>query len=151
MISRSGLNNYNFIFYLTLCLILFLFRVLAQLIQKFFNLPFLPSFNAWHSSTLDYSWLLASQVIILLLMVWVLAGFIKNTVTPKYRFGVLLTLIGGTYFLGMIVRLIAGLTFASQHHWFGAHIPTIFHIVLATFVLLVGRFHLKMSKKVSNE
>lgn len=44
--------------------------------------------------------------------------------------------------MAMLIRLIGGFTFATHHYWFTAFIPTMFHLVLASFMLLVGYYHL---------
>ncbi len=126
---------------LYLCIFLFLFRVVAQLIQKFYDLPFLPPFEAWYSGALAYHWLLAAQILILAVMSWTCAGIANGRILARRKLGVWLFALGGIYFTVMVFRLIAGFTFAVDHYWLGAHIPAFFHIVLAAFVLLVGHFH----------
>jgi uncharacterized protein len=137
----------HYTLWLCICFILFVFRVTAQLIQKFYNLPFLPPFEAWYSGALAYPWLLASQILIIVVMGWVIAGFAKRHIAPRHKLGVWLLALGSIYFLTMLFRLIAGFTFAADHPWLGAHIPAFFHIVLASFVLLVGHFHYKNDNK----
>ena len=137
--------------WLFVCSGLFIFRVTAQLIQKFYALPFLPPFEAWYSGALAYPWLLASQILIILVMIWVIAGFVKGRISARRKLGAWLLVLGGIYFLVMLFRLIAGFTFAANHHWLGAHIPAFFHIVLASFVLLVGHFHRYSNKRVADE
>jgi hypothetical protein len=41
----------------------------------------------------------------------------------------------------MLVRLILGLTVLSGQRWFASPVPTLFHLVLAAYVLLFGHFH----------
>lgn len=139
-----------YIGWLYMCFGLFLFRVTAQLIQKFYTLPFLPTFDAWYSGALAYPWLLASQLVIITVMAWVISGFAKGRILPRYILGKVLLALGSVYLLVMLFRLIAGFTFAAGHPWLGAHIPAFFHIVLASFVLLVGHFHYKYGK-ISHE
>jgi hypothetical protein len=129
--------------WLKLCFFLFLFRVIAQLIQKFYPQPFLPPFEAWYSGALAYQWLLTSQILIIAVMIWVLVGFVKNRVNAWRKLGLWLLALGSIYFIVMLLRLIAGYTFATGHPWLGAPIPAFFHIVLAAFVLIVGHFHYK--------
>jgi uncharacterized protein len=146
---KNGVDIFHkyYVSLLCLCIILFLFRVVAQLIQKFYDLPFLPPFEAWHSGALAYHWLLASQIMIIVVMSWTCAGFASGRILARRKLGVWLLALGGIYFAVMIFRLIAGITFATDHIWLGAHIPAFFHIVLASFVLLVGYFHNKNGKK----
>jgi len=113
---------------------------------------FLPPFEAWYSGSMAYPWLLASQIPIIVVMVWVINGFAKGRIPARRKLGIWLLALGGIYFVVMLFRLIAGFAFATHHHWLGAHIPAFFHIVLASFVLLVGHFHYKNgNKKVMHE
>ncbi len=71
-------------------------------------------------------------------IVWKL---LNNTVIPSLRKWRLLLLLGCIYFWGMGIRLFLGTTVASEHNWFGATLPTVFHLVLGSFVILYGRCH----------
>lgn len=133
--------------WLRACYALFIFRVSTQLIQKFYDLPFLPPFEAWYSGALAYPWLLVSQILIIAIMGWLILGFSKGWVVARRKLGIWLLALGSVYFLVMLFRLIAGFTFAAQHSWLGAHIPAFFHILLASFVLLVGHFHYHYGNK----
>jgi uncharacterized protein len=126
---------------------MFIFRVIAQLLQKFFALPFLPVFDAWQSGALPYHWLFVVQIIIILVMIFTILKFINKKLIPARSLGKTLLLIGIIYLIVMIFRLIAGLTFASDHPWLGATIPAFFHIVLASFILLTGHFHYRFGHK----
>ena len=124
---------------------LFVFRVVAQLLQSVYPVSFLPSYSAWHSGALPYGSLVLSQLLIIMVFSLTIRGFARESVRPKRRLGQWLLVLGGFYFGTMILRLLAGLTIAADHPWFGAKIPAFFHIVLASFILLVGHFHLKQS------
>jgi hypothetical protein len=43
----------------------------------------------------------------------------------------------------MALRLLASVTFALPDSWLGATIPSVFHLVLACFLLLHGYGHLR--------
>ena len=49
-------------------------------------------------------------------------------------------MLGGVYFTVMAFRLFAGLTLLTEHSWFAASLPALFHIVLATFILTLGHY-----------
>ena len=132
---------------LCICYALFIFRVIAQLTQKFYNIHFLPPFEDWYSGALNYSWLLVSQILIIAVMGWVIVGFVKNRIVLKPRLGTWLLGIGSMYFFVMLFRLIAGFTLAVGHYWLGAHIPAFFHMIIASFILLVGHFHYTQGNK----
>jgi hypothetical protein len=132
---------------------IFVFRVTAQLVQKFFAFAFLPPFERWYSGALTYPLLFLSQILVLALMAWVIKGFTKGRLAPWRKMGIYLLGLGSIYFLGMLFRLVAGFTFAVGHPWLGARIPAFFHLILAAFVILVGHFHYRYSsaKKVNKD
>ncbi|MGD9852373.1 MAG: hypothetical protein AB7T38_14010 [Nitrospirales bacterium] len=124
---------------------LFVFRVMAQLIQARHPVPFLPSFDAWQSGALPYPFLVATQVMILVVCLRIVGKMFREVVVPVQKKGKILWYLGGIYFVAMSIRLALGLTVTSEHFWFGATLPTLFHLVLATFLLVYGRFHLLAS------
>lgn len=121
---------------------LFLFRVIAQLIQVRHPVPFLPSFEVWQSGAVPYPLLVAAQLVLLGLCLRIVGRMFRGAVVPVPKTGKVLWYLGGVYFVTMSIRLILGLTVAPDHFWFGATLPTVFHLVLATFLLIYGRFHL---------
>ncbi len=127
--------------------ILFCFRVGAQSLQRWAPVNFLPPFEDWQSGALPYELLLAFQIGIIVFCGLIISKFAKNNVCPNRKSGIIYLLIGAVYFSVMLFRLTAGLTFAGDHVWLGAIIPTLFHLVLAAFVLLTGHFHYKFGKK----
>lgn len=120
---------------------LFAFRVLAQLVQFVYPVDFLPPYSAWHSGALPYGWLVCAQGVILGVCLRIVWGLKKGTIFPTERKGKILLTLGTIYLVGMCIRLIVGLTIAPNHYWFGALLPTVFHLVLASFVVIYGRFH----------
>ncbi len=103
--------------------------------------PALPPFESWHSAALPYGVLLASQLAILLALGWTAWRFTIGDVKARRQVGVLALALGGVYFAAMLARLVLGLTALSHVRWFASPIPTVFHLVLATYLLLYGRFH----------
>ncbi|MGE0255870.1 MAG: hypothetical protein AB7N54_17210 [Alphaproteobacteria bacterium] len=121
---------------------LFCFRVAAQLIQRFADLPFLPPFATWQSGALPYPVLLPLQLVLIGVMLWLTLRIRDRGLKPgRLRHRVVLTL-GVVYVVVMVFRLVAGLTVLSHSYWFAAPVPTFFHFVLATYLLTVG-FHLR--------
>lgn len=45
------------------------------------------------------------------------------------------------YFGGMIVRYMVSIALHPERQWFGGTIPIFFHLVLATFIFVVGYYH----------
>ncbi|WP_413935547.1 hypothetical protein [Nitrospira sp. BLG_1] len=130
---------------LTILLLLFCCRVFAQLLQAWSPMAWLPPFEAWASGTLPYGLLVASQIMIIVVCVRVIWRLHTGVVVPSMKAGKVLLVLGGIYGGLMCVRLILGLTVATDHFWFSARLPTAFHFVLAGFVLIYGWFHYRAS------
>jgi len=120
---------------------LFAFRVVAQLIQVWYPVEFLPAFERWHSGALPYGLLVGVQGVILVACLRIVWGIFKRTIAPSTQKGKILFALGTIYLVGMCTRLFVGLTIAPDHYWFGATLPTVFHLVLASFIMVYGRFH----------
>jgi hypothetical protein len=142
--NKNNQNLYGVI--LTVLLGLFAFRVSAQLIQLIFPVDFLPHFNSWHSGALPYPILVVFQVIIIAACIKVIVSFFKENAVPSRLKGGIYTIIGAIYFLVMIARLAIGIIYPDANSWFLVKIPTCFHLVLASFLLVLGHYHLKFSK-----
>jgi len=121
--------------------VLFCFRVFAQLVQVWYPGEFLPAFDRWHSETLPYGLLVGVQGVILAACLRIVWGVFTGTIAPSSQKGKILFALGAIYLLGMCTRLFIGLTIAPDHYWFGATLPTVFHLVLASFIMVYGRFH----------
>ena len=117
---------------------LFGFRVLAQLLVANVDVAFLPSFERWHSATMPYAMLLLIQVVILAVMGRTNTRYATQGLKTRPRLGRGLLVFGVIYLLGMLLRLVLGLTLYTGHPWFSKVIPTIFHLVLALWVLSIG-------------
>jgi len=132
---------------LTALLLLFCFRVGAQLIQAWSPVDVLPPFDAWASGAVPYWLLCVSQLLIIVVCARVIRRLYVGVVVPSAKLGKVLFLIGGMYLGLMCLRLIIGLTVLPDHFWFGAIWPTLFHLVLASFILVHGRFHVEASRE----
>lgn len=127
----------------------FLARVAGQAVQRWWDLGFLPSQDAWQGSSLPFPALFAAQVVILMIIATATlrmrAGrnlFGQRWVRPVAWFGLL-------YFTVMAARLVIGLlggagllgddSFAAGK-WFTAYLPTSFHLVLAGEVMLFAAY-----------
>ena len=144
--TRPGQTKHHrklYVVTLSILLALFCFRVLAQLLQRYIDLPFLPPFDSWQSGAVPYSALLASQIVIIIFYGWILRRIVMNRIQPSRRQGWLFFIIGLIYFLVMVARLVVGLTDFSDHYWFHSYLPTLFHFVLSGYLIVVGCFHLQ--------
>lgn len=129
---------------------LFGVRVVVQLIQAVYPLPGLPPFQAWHGSTMSYPLLLVTQGIIIYLMIW-LAGQVRtDALSTQSWHARACFLFGGAYFGFMAFRLVSGLTVLSDHAWFAKSLPAFFHLVLASYVLVLGHYIQRSSKAASS-
>lgn len=123
---------------------LFAFRVAAQPLAQIWDR--LPPFEAWHSATMPYGWLLFFQLLILAAMARIAIRFSRGRVVTSRRWATALLSFGGIYMGVMIVRLILGQSVMAGDAWFDRPLPTIFHLVLASFVLAVGVFHRRFTR-----
>ncbi len=125
-------------FWFHLLAALFVFRVLAQFIQSLFTLPLLPGFDAWHGGVLPYPVLLGSQIVIISILYAIIWRAGSGAIVPRrWKYRVCFAL-GGIYFSFMAYRLLAGLTFLAGHPWYSKSLPAFFHLILASFVLVLG-------------
>jgi hypothetical protein len=116
-------------------LTLFVLRVVGQLLVVSGAAPFLPPMEEWQSGLLPYPLLLASQIAILGLLVTVCVQFSRGHgyfVRPRAWLATPLWILGWIYAVGMVVR------YAMLRRDL---IPVTFHIVLATFLLVVAHHH----------
>jgi len=143
--ERITFITYSKIFWVLL--LLFCIRVSAQLLVYFLEIPFLPSFEHWHSDSIPYSVLVMSQLIIIVVMSNVALKFSRVQIVANRRMGSWLIMMGGAYCLFMLLRLIISVAELSEHDWWDQPIPSVFHLVLAFFVIVVGQFHYRFGQK----
>jgi hypothetical protein len=120
---------------------LFAMRVAAQPAQLWLRVPWLPAFDTWQSGALPYWLLLTLQLIILRLQIGIAAAIGAGRLHPSPRAARWWLGLGAIYFAAMLLRLTLGATVLASNHWFSSWLPTLFHLVLASFVLLVGALH----------
>ncbi len=121
---------------LWILLMLFVLRVLGQLIVACYEPSFLPPMEYWYSGLMPYWLLLPVQIVIIILFFKINMDFKRTKgyfITINHRMGFWLRNFGILYFIGMIVR------FFIQ----GISIPVVFHWVLAIYIIVLGCFHLK--------
>jgi hypothetical protein len=70
---------------------------------------------------------------------------------PRRSIGIALLVAGAAYFAFMLFRLVGGLTFLQHLAWFQAMLPTLFHLVLAAFLLVLADFHLRFCASDRNK
>jgi len=133
-------------------LVLFALRVVGQALVVFLHVPWLPPEREWYSGLLAYPLLLPAQVLILLLLGAVCRDFTRGRgwfVTPRRWIGRWVTGFGVVYLAAMIVRYVIWMALHPEARWLGGSIPIMFHCVLATFLILLGRYHRRRERTAS--
>ena len=120
---------------------LFAARVGAQAVQRWVPLHFLPPFGAFQGSSLPYSLVLPAQLLILALMCRIAWRTHKCVLQRRPRSRRILAILGSIYFATMLARLLVGITVPGAPVWFRTPISSVFHLVLATFVLVLAAYH----------
>lgn len=133
--------------WLWLLTFIFIFRVVGQLLAQWFEIPFLPSFDHWYSGALAYPYLLGFQFLIIAVMSLVSFRVDKGLLLPHRKTGVFLQVIGWFYFSVMFVRWVIGVFEMVDITWFQRPIPAFFHMILASYILLVAHYHKSISVK----
>lgn len=144
---RRKVRSSAYVSALWLLIALFCLRVTGQLIQAISPVSWLPPLTVWQGSALPYEALLAIQVAIIFAMLRIVTRHAAGAVQRRPRLGNWLLFAGAVYFLGMAARLIIGLADWSEYPWFHRPIPAFFHLVLASYVLLLAAFHLNWLSK----
>lgn len=122
-------------------LLLFVLRVMGQLLVVFGRTPFLPPMDEWQSGLLPYRWLVFSQLVIIVLFGKVCLDMTRGRgffARPRARLGSVLLVFGSLYFASMIIRYVVTMWLYPHRRWMHGCIPIIFHLILASFILLVG-------------
>jgi len=123
---------------------LFLLRVAGQLLVAVYHVPYLPPMEEWFSGAIPYPELLASQILIIFLYGKVCFEFARGKggfVTPNKKLGSFLLCFGTIYLSVMLIRYVIRMELYPIERWTGGSIPIFFHWVLASFLLVLGRFH----------
>lgn len=119
----------------------FALRVAAQPAALLVDHRLLPRFEAWHSGTIPYEALVLCQMGILVGMATVSRRFARGLVRPRRTLGLAVYALGLVYGVAMVLRVILGVTILPHSRWFSSWLPTLFHLVLASFLLLVSHYH----------
>lgn len=127
--------------WLSLITLLFGLRVGAQYLALLWPATLLPEFQAWSSGVIPYPPLFVIQCLLL----WGMVTLIRTlpTTRPQRPLGVVLMLLAILYFSVMCLRFLIALFNLSHIGWFQLALPSFFHMVLATYLGLVGWYHLK--------
>ena len=129
---------------LWILLFLFVLRVVGQILVAIGWGGFLPPMHQWYSGLLAYRYLLPVQIVIIIFYAKVCLSFTRGQgflVVPRRRLCWALVLFGSLYFGGMLIRYPVTMALYPERRWTVGSIPIFFHLVLATFILALGRYH----------
>ena len=121
-------------------LVLFLARVVGQILAATLAPPWLPPMRRWYSGLMPYRYLLPTQIVFLVVMT-VMTLSVADRSAP---FGAAAPAVGTwiiwasyAYALGMVVRSVRYARTPPERR--GVLIPIVFHFVLAAFLFIYGR------------
>ncbi len=135
----------NCLFLLSSLGMLFVLRVLGQLLVAVFHVSFLPPMEAWMSGAISYPVLLVLQLCIIVLMTKVCLDMRRRRgyfARPNGLLGWFLLEGGTLYLLIMVLRYALRMALYPHERWLGGSLPIIFHCVLAFFLLVWGTYNL---------
>jgi hypothetical protein len=122
---------------------LFLSRVIGQMVVEFVGVRWLPPMTEWQSGLLPYPALLASQLVILLVMLGINLGVSGGHgffARPHPRLGWVLLITAVVYAAAMAARyVISGQLHPDRRFWPPGSIPIVFHFVLAGYLYALSR------------
>ena len=130
-------------------LALFVCRVVGQLIVVMYAPSFLPPMKEWYSGLMPYPYLLPTQILIMGLFSRIAVDMTRGAgfwAQPKPMLGMWLRNFGIVYFLSIVVRYALRMSWYPEERWFGGTIPIIFHWMLASYLIVLGCYHLRASK-----
>ena len=116
----------------------FLGRVAGQFIQIVAPTELLPPLERWQGGNLPYPALLAAQIGTLVLIAWAYRRMAAGRSVMAARMAMPVIALGVIYFGVMAVRLGLGFSTMADVKWFASPIPTGFHLVLASIVMVTG-------------
>jgi uncharacterized protein len=127
--------------------VVFLVRVVGQVIVFRRSPRWLPAMEQWH--LMPYRYLLPTQLLFLGVMVWLIRDFFAGSgaaVDRSRTFGLFLVAFSLAYALSMAVRYVVRMARRPEERWFGGTIPIVFHLVLASFLFVIGAYHVSHDK-----
>ena len=122
-------------------LVLFVLRVIGQIVVALAQPRWLPHMREWYSGLLPYPVLLPIQVVFIVVMGRMTVDVARGTgwAAPRPELGTTLIALSFVYAGAMVVRFIVWLRRPPERR--RAWIPIIFHVVLAAFLFVFGHWH----------
>jgi hypothetical protein len=132
-------------------LVLFLGRVVGQILAATTAPSWLPPMARWYSGLMPYRYLLPTQIVFLVLMTAMTIGVARHT-SPfgalSAGTGVWIVWASYLYALGMVVRSIRYALASPERR--GVLIPIVFHFVLASFLFTYGSAAIESSDSIDD-
>lgn len=122
-------------------LLLFVLRVVGQLVVMIWRPRWLPPPPQWYSGIIPYPPLLAIQLLFIALMSSMILGLHPGSGPlgpPSRAIAIFCIAFSAPYYGFMIYRWIFRVLRNPQRRWFDTLIPIVFHCVLASFLLVYG-------------
>jgi len=122
-------------------LVLFLARVLGQILAATVAPSWLPPMRRWYSGLMPYRYLLPTQIVFLAVMTALTVSVARRAAplgVAAPAAGRWIIWASYAYALGMGVRSVRYALASPEHR--GVLIPIVFHFVLAAFLFTYGRF-----------
>lgn len=118
-------------------------RVAGQFVVSRWAPPWLPPMPEWYSGLIPYPRLLAMQIGMLAGMTLIVVGLALGRpliADPRPALGTVLLVIAWPYGLSMPVRYAVRMSRNPEARWTGRTIPIVFHVVLATWLFVLGSY-----------
>lgn len=126
---------------MALLLVLFLARVLGQILVATIAPSWLPPMGRWYSGLMPYRYLLPVQIVFLVVMAALTVSVARESEplgTPAPAAGTWIVWASYIYALGMVARAVRYALATPERR--GVLIPIVFHFVLAGFLFTYGRY-----------
>ena len=121
---------------------LFVLRVGGQMLVAVSPQSWLPPMEQWN--LVPYPILLPIQLVFIAVMIWIDLAFTLETgisIATNPGFGRFLITFSAVYALAMPIRYVIRMSRRPDQRWFGGTIPMVFHIVLASYLYILGGFY----------
>lgn len=127
--------------FLWLFTLLFAVRVAGQVLVVVAAPAWLPPMGAWN--LMPYRLLLPAQTVILAVMTWIDVTFsaADAEIARRPTLGVALLTLSTCYAGAMALRYTARMARRPEERWFGGAVPIVFHVVLASYLYVLGSVH----------
>ena len=138
-----------YVLILALLTLLFFFRIAGQALVAFSGVASLPAMEEWHSGLIPYPILVVIQVAMLLIMIKICMDICRASgffAMHRPSWSPYLIGFSALYVIAMASRYILTMFYRSGMRWYGGTIPIVFHLVLAGFLFVLGRYHASVDR-----